>query len=237
MDIDLEIKKNLAFAYQIIAKLGLDDHTYTHLSARPAGADYYYIYPFGLRFGEVETDNLLKVSLTGEILQGEEYQYNQTGYVIHGNIYQARPDLNSIFHLHTVATVAVSTMREGLLPISQWALHFYQQIAYHDYNSLSLDYQLHGKALINDLADKKLIFLRNHGYIACGATIWETMFYCHHLEYACKTQIAALSSNQDLIIPSAEICRQAHQDLINFEQDLGRRDWEAWIRWLEQKNH
>jgi ribulose-5-phosphate 4-epimerase/fuculose-1-phosphate aldolase len=40
-----EIKFNLASAYQILAILALDDHTYTHLSARPEGADFYYIYP------------------------------------------------------------------------------------------------------------------------------------------------------------------------------------------------
>ena len=95
-----EVKQNLAYAYQILAKLGMDDHTYTHLSARPEGADYYYIYPFGLRFEEVTPECLLKVSLDGNILEGKEYQYNKTGYIIHGSIYRARPDLNAVYHLH-----------------------------------------------------------------------------------------------------------------------------------------
>ena len=68
-----EVKKNLSYAYRILGKLGLDDHTYTHLSARPDDADYYYIYPFGLRFEEVTPECLLKVSLNGEILEGKEY--------------------------------------------------------------------------------------------------------------------------------------------------------------------
>nr|MBP9778816.1 class II aldolase/adducin family protein [Rickettsiaceae bacterium] len=74
----MSIKKNLAYAYQILAKLGMDDHTYTHLSARPQGANYYYINPFGLRFEEVTENNLLKVSFDGEIIEGEEFQYNKT---------------------------------------------------------------------------------------------------------------------------------------------------------------
>ena len=49
---------------------------------------FYYIYPFGLRFEEVTTENLLKVSLDGQNLEGEEYQYNKTGYFIHGSIYK-----------------------------------------------------------------------------------------------------------------------------------------------------
>lgn len=230
---DDEVKQNLAYAYRILGKLGLGDHTYTHLSARIAGADYYYIYPFGLRFEEVTKDCLLKVSLDGEILEGKEHQYNKTGYIIHGSIYRARPDLNAVYHLHTVPTVAVSAMEEGLLPISQWALHFYGQLAYHEYNSLALDNNVHGNDLVSDLGDKKIMFLRNHGYIVCGATPWEAMFYCHHLEHACRTQIAALSSGQKLVIPSPEICEQTNRDLLSFEKDLGWRDWLAWIRYIQ----
>ena len=46
---DKQIKQDLTNAYLILSKLGLDDHTYTHLSARPEGADFYYIFPFGYR--------------------------------------------------------------------------------------------------------------------------------------------------------------------------------------------
>lgn len=228
-----EVKKNLSYAYRILGKLGLDDHTYTHLSARPEGADYYYIYPFGLRFEEVTPECLLKVSLNGEILEGKEYQYNKTGYIIHGSIYRERADINAVYHLHTVPTVVVSAMKDGLLPISQWALHFYGQLAYHDYNSLALDNHSHGADLVSDLGDKNVIFLKNHGYIACGKTPWEAMFYCHHLEKACQVQVAALSSGVELVIPSDDICMKANEDLLSFEKDLGMRDWLAWIRWLD----
>jgi ribulose-5-phosphate 4-epimerase/fuculose-1-phosphate aldolase len=228
----MSIRTNLAYAYQILAKLGMADHTYTHLSARSKDANYYYINPFGLRFEEVTADNLLKVSLDGEIVEGEEFQYNKTGYVIHGNIYKARPDLEAIFHLHTVASVAVSCMKDGLMPLSQWALHFYNQINCHGYNSLALDNNSHGMDLVHDLADKKVMLLRNHGMITCGKTIHEAMFYCHHLELACKTQIAILSAGVELVIPTTQICQQTNHDLLSFEKDLGLRDWQAWIRWV-----
>ena len=228
---DNKIKQDLTYAYRILAKLGMDDHTYTHLSARPEGADYYYIFPFGCRFEEVTPECLLKVSLDGKILAGEEYQYNETGYIIHGSIYKARPELNAVFHLHTVASIAVSAMKDGLLPISQWALHFYDQVQYHSYDSLSLDNK-QGRALVQDLAGKNVIFLRNHGFINCGKTIWEALFYCYHLELACKTQVAALSCNSELIMPSHEVCLKTNSDLLAFEKDLGARDWQAWLRYI-----
>ena len=46
-------KIDLAYAYRILAHLGLDDHTYTHLSVRAEDPSCFYIYPFGQRFEEV----------------------------------------------------------------------------------------------------------------------------------------------------------------------------------------
>lgn len=228
-------KENLAAAYQILAILGLDDHTYTHLSARPQGADYYYIYSFGLRFEEVTSNNLLKISLAGQVLEGSEYSYNKTGYVTHGNIYKAKPDINAVFHLHTPATLAVSAMRDGLLPISQWALHFYERVSYHQYDSLVQE-DSQSDQMLDDLGENYVMFMRNHGILTCGKTIHEAMFYTYHLEQACKTQCLALSSNQELILPSPEICKKSVQDLLNFEKDLGKRDWLAWLNLLKRKN-
>lgn len=225
-----DTKQNLSCAYQIIAHLKMDDHTYTHLSARSAEHNQYYVYPFGLCFSEVTPDILLKVSLDGEIIEGQEFQYNQTGYIIHGNIYKQRQDVQAIFHLHTPASVAVSAMQDGLLPISQWALHFYQKIAYHDYNSLALDYSTHGNDLVKDLAHYNVMLMRNHGMLTCGKTIMEAMFYAYHLEMACRTQVLALQNGQKLIFPPEAVCKQAVKDLLTFEKNLGERDWHAWVR-------
>jgi ribulose-5-phosphate 4-epimerase/fuculose-1-phosphate aldolase len=224
------IKQNLSHAYKIIDHLKMDDHTYTHLSARSAEKEQYYIYPFGLCFNEVEPESLIKVSLDGEILEGKEYQYNKTGYVIHGNIYRSRPDIQAIFHLHTPASVAVSAMQDGLLPISQWALHFYGKVAYYDYNSLVLDYKTQGGDLVQDLGEKNVMLLRNHGMITCGKTIMEAMFYAYHLEMACKTQCLALQAGQKLIFPPENVRQQSVKDLLEFEKNLGERDWHAWVR-------
>ena len=93
-----------------------------------------------------------------------------------------------------------------------------------------MDEKIHGNDLVKDLGDHNVMLLKNHGMITCGKTIWEAMFYAYHLEMACKTQCLALQTKQELITPSEEVCTQAVQDLLNFEKDLGIRDWNAWIR-------
>lgn len=235
--IEEQIKQDLALAYQALAYLKMDDLTYTHLSARVPGEEAYYIYPFGLLFSEVTPDNLIKVSLDGEILEGAEFQYNKTGYVIHGSIYKHRNDINAIFHLHTPEMVAVSSTKVGLMPVSQWALHFYNKVAYHEYNSLALSREQHETALVNDLEDKYVMLMRHHGSITAGRTIHEAFYYTHHLQNACKAQ-CLMGHNPDLLnaIPD-NICEQSVNDLLGFEPDLGFRDWQAIKRMLGERMH
>lgn len=232
---DSEIKRKLSICYKILAQQRMDDLTYTHLSARSSKRDSFFIYPFGMLFSEVSGNALLEVSLDGEILSGKEQQYNKTGYIIHGNIYKSRPDINSVFHLHTPAGIAVSTMKFGLLPISQFALHFYNRLSYHEYNSLALDNDEHGSDIVKDLGKNKVMLLRNHGTITSGTTIEEAMFFTHHLEQACRVQIQALSAGyENLIIPDKKICEKAVSDLLSFEKNLGERDFKALERNLNQ---
>ncbi len=229
-----QLRCDLAAAYRIFAMLKMDDLTYTHLSARLPGTDTYLIYPFGELFEEVTASSLLKVSVEGKVLEGQEAQYNQTGYVIHGNIYKARPDINAVFHLHTTAGVAVSAMESGLLPISQFSFHFYNRLAYHPYDSLTLENDRQGCSLAGDLGEKRAMILRNHGTLTCGATIHEAFLYMYFLEQACRVQVAALSGGQNLIIPSPAVCEKAAIDVREFEPNFGIRDFTALMRKLDR---
>lgn len=229
------IRENLAAAFQLLAHFGYDDLTFTHLSARVPQTDAFFIQPFGRLFSEVTASSLLKVDFNGNILEGVEENYNITGYVIHGSIYKTRPDLHCVFHLHTEAGIAVSVMPEGLLPISQWALHFYDRVSYHSYNSLALSHNEHETQLVRDLGANKVMFMRNHGTLICGSTIHEAFIYQHHLERACKTQLQVLACCTTPLLPDTATCQKTVHDLLSFEPDIGKRDWTALLRLLEKQ--
>ena len=188
-----QLKEKLSIAYKSIAIMGMDDLTYTHISARLPLSDVFLIAPFGLLFEEVTPESLLEVSiLTGDILNHQNSNPNPTGYSIHSNIYKARSDVTSIFHLHTTATIAVSAFERGLLPISQHALHFYDRVAYHTYDSLALHEHI-GAAMVRDLGNLNVMLLRNHGSVTCGSSVEEAFFFMHHLEQAARAQVAAMA--------------------------------------------
>ncbi|KYH12786.1 class II aldolase/adducin family protein [Neorickettsia sp. 179522] len=231
---DLPIKKDLLCAYRIIGYLGMDDLTYTHITVRPENADFFYIAKFGVLFNQVTFDDLIKVSLDGEILEGEEVIYNKTAYTIHGSVYSSRSDVNAVYHLHTQASIAVSVMECGLLPLSQFAMPFFENISYYNYDSLALDKATQGADLVNSLGSYKAMLMRSHGLLTCGSDLQEALFYTRFLEQACRTQVAILSTRQKYILPGSDVCRKARQDMLTFEERLGERDWKALSKLFEK---
>src|SRR5260370_17810931 len=77
--------------------------------------------------------------MDGHLIERSEYEPINAGVVIHGAIYLGRPDVQCVVHTHTEADIAVGALEEGLLPLSQWAMRFYNRLGYHDYEGVSLD--------------------------------------------------------------------------------------------------
>lgn len=226
------LREKLARAYRIFSHYGMDDQTYTHLSVRSAGGESYFIYPLGLLFCEVTPESLIEVSLDGVIISGQEVHFNTTGYVIHSSIYKERKDIEAVFHLHTHAICAVSAMQQGLMPISQFAYHFHENMAYHHYDALALDITAQGASIVESLGEHNHMLLRNHGALTTGRTVEEAFFYMMFLENACKVQVQALGAGVDnLVIPSQPCIREARAGMTDFEQgQIGARDFDAHSR-------
>ncbi len=135
-----QVRVDLAACYRLLAHFGWDDLVLTHNSARvPGTTDQILINPMGLMFDEITASNLLKVDLDGKLIEPSEYEPIYAGIVIHGAIYYVRPDVQCVIHTHTEADIAVGALEDGLLPLSQWAMRFYNRLGYHDYEGVSLD--------------------------------------------------------------------------------------------------
>ena len=153
---------DLAAAYRLVHRLGLDDSIYTHISVRlPGRHDRFLINPYGMRFEEVTASNLVEVDIDGNIVDDPlGLGINPAGFTIHSAVHAARSDAVCVLHTHTVAGVAVSCQKQGLLPLNQWSLQFTDRLAYHDYEGIALDLDERAR-LVADLGDKFVIILRN----------------------------------------------------------------------------
>jgi ribulose-5-phosphate 4-epimerase/fuculose-1-phosphate aldolase len=112
-------------------------------------------------------------------------------------------DAQSVMHLHTIAGTAVSAQRQGLLPINQFAVTYFGNIGYHDYDGPGLRPE-EQKAFTADLGNKRMMFLRNHGTLTVGRSIAEAFTLMHYLERTCEIQVAAQSGGE-LAIPKQSV--------------------------------
>lgn len=147
-------------------------------------------------YEEMTASSLIKIDSAGRILSkpafvGADYGVNRAGFVIHGAAHDAKPDIACVIHTHRWAGMALSTLKCGLLPITQTAMRFVH-IGYHDYKGVVLD-MAERDALVNDLGDHNALIFRNHGLLTVGHTISEAFNAMHRLELSCKSQLAALA--------------------------------------------
>lgn len=230
-----DVRVKLAACYRLVAHYGWDDLVYTHISARVPGSDHHFlINPYGVMFEEVTASSLVKVDIEGNVMLDNGYKINPAGYTIHSAVHAAREDAGCVLHLHTVAGVAVSAQKEGLLPLSQTAMLFTNQIAYHDFEGVALNHDERAR-IVADLGDKNLLILRNHGTLTVGQDVPAAFTRMFFLERACQMQVAALSAGLDKVNwPSQEAIDTTEQQGRRGMSKAGQLEWPALIRKLDR---
>ena len=206
-----ETRQDLAAFYRTIPYFGWDDLIFTHISAKVPGTDdEFLINPYGFLFDEITASNLVKVNLKGKILSDTNNFINPAGFTIHSAIHESREDAHCIVHLHSNDGVAVASLKDGLLPLSQTGMLVRSQIAYHDYEGVAL-FEEEKERLVKDLGEARLMILRNHGTLALGKNVAEAFTNIYFLEKACSYQVRALSGNLELNYPSKESIETTRQ--------------------------
>ena len=88
--------------------------------------------------------------------------------------------------------------------MNQWALQFYNRVAYHDYEGIALDLD-ERERLVADLGQQNAMILRNHGLLTVGATVAEAFILMLNLDRACRVQLAIQSTGQATYPVSAQV--------------------------------
>jgi ribulose-5-phosphate 4-epimerase/fuculose-1-phosphate aldolase len=239
-----ELRVQLAAAYRMVDHFGWSELIWTHNTVRVPGADHHFlINPYGLRFDEVTASNLVKVDHEGNIIGDQNQEINPAGFVIHSAIHMARPDVRCVMHTHTTAGMAVAALEEGLLPISMYALGYYERVAYHDFEGPSLELDERARLAAN-LGQKNLLVLKTHGLLACGETVAQAFVRLFRLERACQVQLAAQATGAKLAMPPRAVCElsaKLSDDFLVAEGDKGysknpNPEFAAMMRLMDRKD-
>ncbi|HEY2095413.1 MAG TPA: class II aldolase/adducin family protein [Pseudonocardia sp.] len=231
-----DARVELAACYRIFNRLGWVELIFNHITARVPGADgHLLINPYGLTYREVTASNLVKIDLDGNIVGPSEWPVNAAGLVIHTAIHSARPDSHCVMHTHTTAGSAVACLRDGLDWNNFYAAQIYQQVAYHEFEGITVDPDEKPR-LIADLGTRNLMILRNHGLLALGASVPAAFTALWTLQRACEIQLAAQQSGQPLRPVTEKAALQSSREALQFigGVEAGRTVFNALWRALDR---
>ncbi|MCQ9617249.1 class II aldolase/adducin family protein [Paenalcaligenes niemegkensis] len=227
-----QARVDLAACYRLAVRHGWDDQIYTHISVRvPGRDDAYLMNPYGLSFEEITASNLLLVNTRGAVIDGTGRRGNPTGFAIHGAVHNARSDAHCVMHLHNDAVISVSALAEGLLPMSQHAIRFWNNIAYHDYEGVAFS-AAEQEGLLKSLGKSSAMILRNHGSLVCGRTVAEAYVIMFDLDKSCRTQLVAMAASRELVLPAEEVLSATQPRLAPGPTPDGELEWSALLRKL-----
>jgi ribulose-5-phosphate 4-epimerase/fuculose-1-phosphate aldolase len=236
-----QARLDLAACYRLVDKYGMTDLIYNHITSRvPGEDDIVLLNLYGLLYKEITASSLVKIHVDGEIVWKPvtDYDINKSGYVIHGAIHKARPDVGCVIHTHTRAGVAVSAMKCGLLPLSQTSIRFVGHIGYHGYEgpAVNLDER---EQIVADLGPHNALIMNNHGLLTCGPSVPEAFNTMYQLELSCRSQVDAMAARTELVMPGENVlAHTAHLYQPGTRRPYGILEWPAMLRLLEaeQKN-
>jgi ribulose-5-phosphate 4-epimerase/fuculose-1-phosphate aldolase len=238
-DAEWQARIDLAACYRLADLYGMSDMIYTHITARvPDAPELFLINPHGMLFSEMTASCFLKVSLEGTIVYQPELDYglHQAGFVIHSALYKARPDVRSVMHTHTIAGMAISSLKCGLLPLTQTATRFWTRLAYHDFNGPERD-PGERETLARDLGPHGAMILRNHGLLTVGPSVAEAFNRMYGLERCCQAQAMAMACNAELnLLPDEVIEKSVAMYDPGAIRPYGLLEWPALLRMLDRKD-
>jgi ribulose-5-phosphate 4-epimerase/fuculose-1-phosphate aldolase len=232
-----DARVNLAACYRLMAEYGMVEMVANHISVRVPGThNEFLINPYGMLYEEMTASSMIRIDIEGNVLfNATDYGVNQAGFVIHSAIHKARHDVDCIIHTHTLAGMAVSAMKCGLMPLAQTSMRFVD-IAYHDFEGVAIrmDEQ---ERLCASLGNREAMVLRNHGLLTVAPSIPECFNNMYRLERACQLQVMALSCNTELQMPPGEVVEYTNKQMLpGTRRRMGLLEWPAMLRKLDRTN-
>ena len=231
-----QTRLELAACYRLVDAYEMTDLIYNHITARiPGSDDHLLINLYGLLYKEITASSLVKIDVEGNIVSKPDTDYgiNKSGYVIHGAIHKARPEVQCVLHTHTRAGMAVAAMKCGLLPLSQTSIRFVGHIGYHDYEGPAVDLE-ERERIVNDLGPHDALVMRNHGLLTCGPTVQQAFNTMYQLEMSCRSQVDAMAARAELTMPGENVlAHTAHLYQPGTRRPYGVLEWPAMLRLLD----
>lgn len=202
----MRMEKERSFLIEYGKKLveqGLTKGTGGNLSMFDRESGLMAITPSGIDFFQIKPEDIVLMDLDGHVVEGDRTPSSE--WEMHLLEYKNRQDLDAVIHAHTVWAAVMSCLHWPLP-----AAHYMIAVAGKDVRCAEYaSYGTHELAVhaLQGMADRKAVFLANHGILTGGASIQEAFNVLVQVEYCCEVYLKAKEVGEPVILPDEEMAR------------------------------
>lgn len=182
-----DLKRKIVEVMRYLDDKGLNHGRSGNISVR-IGTDRLLITPSGVVKSEMTPEDILLVSLDGEVLEG--FRNPSVEMPMHLAIYREYPYIGAIIHAHALYTSVLAVAREPLPPvIEETVLYTGGEVRVADYAPFG-SREL-AENVVKALKDRSAAILANHGVVACGRNLEEAVEVLTVVERTAQVYILA----------------------------------------------
>lgn len=207
-----EDRVNLAAVFRMTARLDMHESVANHFSyAVSDDGSRFLVNPMGRHFSNVRASELLLLDANDQSTMDKPNAPDPTAWAIHGAMHRNVPQARCILHVHSkYATVLASIEQEGLPPIDQNTMRYYNRISTDNgFDGMGLGDE--AERLTTTVGDNRVVVMGNHGVMVVGNTIAKAFDELYYFERACSNYITALMTGKPLRIVSDEVAEKTAQ--------------------------
>jgi len=232
-----EFTADLAAASRILAERGVVD-AFGHISHRHPDAPDRYFMSRAMAPALVTPDDIIEYSLESEPCDADG-RGSFLERFIHGEVYKARPDINSVVHSHSPSVIPFGLVDTKIEAMFHNAAFLATGVPVFDISKkfgatdMLVSDIPKGIAFAESLGDKDVALMRAHGSVACGPTMQTAVFRAVYTEVNSRVQhwTVALSGGGAMATLDEEEGRLA--DLPN--KGASMRAWDLWRRQVREQ--
>src|SRR4051812_40174419 len=220
----------LAAASRILVSHGVVD-AFGHVSMRHPQNPKRFLMAKSIAPALVTPDDIIEYDLDSNA-QNANGRSSFLERFIHGEIYKARPDINSVVHSHSPSVIPFGLVNVPMQAMFHNAAFLAAGVPVFDIRKgfgatdMLVSEPAKGVALVQSMEGKDVALMRGHGSVASGATLQTAVFRAVYTEVNARVQhfTQALAAGQPIEGLDAAEGRLA--DHIN--QTAGMRAWDLW---------
>jgi ribulose-5-phosphate 4-epimerase/fuculose-1-phosphate aldolase len=233
------MRNELSEAYRMTRDFGFDELGGNHISVLLSDGSY-LITPPGDRMLMFDLDDIAPPDMM-QVKSSSGKHGNVAKDMIHDVVYKVRNDIKAIVHWHTPATVAISCLEMGFIPLAREAAPFVGRVVRHPWRhegSTGNDWE-EEQALLLGEAVKDLncntLLMENRGFCCFGKTLAEAWVLAYYFDKACHTQLKCLQTGAKIKFPDEKVLAHAclQSQIPGFLP--GHMEWNALRKMLTRK--